>query len=240
MVYHVVRLRSARPLEPNRAASFAATERIHEAVRLMDAKAVQQAWHDRACEYSPGYYAYYGPNQTSEAIKSVLDDAVAHSASILELGCSSGRHLAHLADHGYRDLAGIDINEEARTVMRDEYPDLATMGAFYFDAIEQVIPDFEDNAFDVVFSVETLQHIHHDHEWVFEEVARITDQLLVTAELEDRDPPRQPGTPTVTYLDDDVPLYRRDWATVFTALGFVQTSSRQVSRDRFRTFQPGG
>lgn len=202
----------------------------------MDAYAVQQAWHDRTGAYSPGYYAYYGPNEVSEAIRSVFDRSIDQMAAILELGCSSGRHLAHLYNHGYRNLAGIDINHEARSVMEETYPDLASTGTFYFEAIEEVITEFEDGAFDAVYTVETLQHIHPDHAWVFEEIARITD-LLVTAELEPGETDAANTSAAVSCVDGDVPLYRRDWADAFTELGFEQRTSRQVHRDTLRVFR---
>lgn len=201
----------------------------------MDAEAVQRAWVNRTGAYSPDYYAHYGSNETSHRLREQLDRSVGADASVLELGCSAGRHLAHLYEHGYRDLWGIDINAEAGTVMRQAYPALAEAGTFTFEAIEDVIDTFAARQFDAVFSVETLQHIHHDHEWVFEEVARITDGLLITVEIEDTDDTAP--EPAVKYIDDDFPLYRRDWSSVFTGLGFEQVHSRSVGRDRMRVFR---
>lgn len=201
----------------------------------MDADAVHRAWHDRTGAYSPDYYAHYGPNETSERVRERLDAAVGRDAVVLELGCSAGRHLAHLYDHGYRDLWGVDINGNAGTVMRQAYPALADVGTFAFDAIEDVITGFDDRQFDAVYSVETLQHLHHDHEWVFDEVARVADELLVTVEVEaDGDPPPEPA---VKYVDGDFPLYRRDWGRVFTALGFEEVESLAAGRDTMRVFR---
>jgi SAM-dependent methyltransferase len=200
----------------------------------MDADAVHRAWDDRTGAYSPDYYAHHGPNETSECIRERLDATVGREASVLEIGCSAGRHLAHLYKHGYRDLWGIDINSHAGTVMRQAYPALAQTGTFVFDAIEAVITDFDDRQFDVVYTVETLQHIHHDHEWVFEEVARITDGLLITVEIEvDDDDSTQPA---VKYIDDDFPLYRREWDRIFTAFEFAEAESSSLGRDRLRVF----
>ncbi|MFR9721692.1 class I SAM-dependent methyltransferase, partial [Aeromonas diversa] len=75
---------------------------------------------------------------------------------------------------GYRNLSGIEINAEALTVMEESYPALASCGTFYTDSIENVIPAFENDQFDMVFSVETLQHLHPKSDWVFEELSRIT------------------------------------------------------------------
>lgn len=203
----------------------------------MDADAVLQGWSHRSGEYSPSYYAYYGPNDASESIRAFLDSVVDPDVAILELGCSAGRHLSHLYEHGYDDLYGIDINDDAFDVMKDTYPDLAAAGTFYFDAIENVITEFDDGRFDVVYSVETLQHIHHDNEWIFEEVARITDDVLVTVEIEDDDDRRRSADSTVTYINDGLPLYYRNWLNVFTQLRFVEVDSAVIGRDTFRAFR---
>ncbi|MCU4740459.1 class I SAM-dependent methyltransferase [Halobacteria archaeon AArc-m2/3/4] len=210
----------------------------------MNSTEVLEQWADRSGAYSPDYYAYYGPNETSELIRERLESALEPDASVLELGCSSGRHLAHLHDHGYENLAGIEINDEAFEVMEDAYPELAASGQFYCDAIENVVTEFETGAFDAVFSVETLQHIHADNEWVFEELARITGEFLVTVENEggaddhDHDHGHDEDVDgAVNYVDGDFPLYYRNWSDVFTEYGFVEVGSRSLKRDTFRVFR---
>jgi len=207
----------------------------------VDSHEVRRTWAERTGEYSPEYYAYYGPDETSETIRGILDRHVEQAASILELGCSSGRHLAHLYDHGFENVAGVEVNDAAFEVMAETYPDLAAGGTFYRAAIEDVVDDFEDGQFDAVFSVETLQHLHPDVEWVFAELARIAGDLLVTVENEggdDRDPSPDPE---VNYVDDDVPLYYRDWHRVFTELGFVEVDvgvdAGSSDRDTVRAFR---
>ena len=198
----------------------------------MEANAVLEAWQGRSGAYSPGYYAYYGPDEVSDAVLEALEATVGPEAAVLELGCSAGRHLARLHEAGYRDLTGIEINPAAREVLADAYPDLYADGTFHFEAIEDVLGDVEAGGFDAVFSVETLQHIHPDHDWVFEEVARVTDDTLVTVELE--------GEEGESLVDDAVPLYRRDWGALFTDLGFEAVESRAVKRDVLQVFRAGG
>ena len=205
---------------------------------------IRREWAERSGAYSPAYYAYYGPDDTSEAIRSVLSRFLDRDARVLELGCSSGRHLAHLYEDGFETLAGIELNDDAFDVMAEHYPDLADCGTFYHGAIEDVVDEFDDGRFDAVYSVETLQHLHRDAEWVFEELVRITDDLLITVENEPETDERggadgcqQRTDPDVTYVDDDFPLYYRDWNRVFTERGLVEVDTRPGERDTVRTFR---
>ncbi|MDY6819413.1 MAG: class I SAM-dependent methyltransferase [Halobacteriales archaeon] len=203
----------------------------------MNPDVVLQRWFERSGEYSPRYYAHYGPDDTSKSIRQTLTATLGGEAAILELGCSSGRHLAHLFDHGYRDLHGIDINTDAFAVMEETYPELAEVGSFYCDAIENVLAEFDDGQFDAVYSVETLQHIHEDNAWVFEEVARVTDDVLITAEIEGPQETDPATEESVNYVDDDVPLYYRNWRTVFTEYGLTQTDRQCIGRETIRVFR---
>ena len=203
----------------------------------MDSDEVLEDWAERSGEYSPEYYAYYGPDETSELIRERLDSVVGPDAAVLELGCSSGRHLAHLHEHGYEDLNGVEINEEAFDVMDESYPDLAAAGTFHHAAIEDVVGEFDDDRFDAVFSVETLQHIHPDNGWVFAELARITSELLVTVENEGESDRSENGT-NVNYVNEEFPLYYRDWSRIFVGLGFVEIDAVSLDRDTLRAFEP--
>jgi SAM-dependent methyltransferase len=206
----------------------------------VDSDEVRRQWAERSGEYSPEYYAYYGPDERSEAVRELLERHVARDAAVLELGCSSGRHLAHLRDHGFTDLTGIEINGEAFDVMAEAYPDLAAEGTFHHDTIEAVLPGFADDRFDAVFSVETLQHIHPDAEWVFDDLERITADLLVTVENEGEGDPTDPATDDVNYVHDEFPLYYRDWERVFTTRGFEAVATRARDRDTVRAFRIDG
>jgi SAM-dependent methyltransferase len=208
----------------------------------VDSHDVRNGWAERSGEYSPAYYAHYGPDDRSELVRDALDSRLDADAAVLELGCSSGRHLAHLADHGFGNLTGVDINDEAFDVMAEQYPALATEGTFHCGPIEDVVVGFDDGQFDAVFSVETLQHLHPDVEWVFEEVARITDSVLVTVENEGDEPADGSGTsaPRVNYVREDLPLYYRNWNRVFTDLGFATVDTVRGDRDVARVFRAPG
>ncbi len=203
----------------------------------MNPEDVRQDWAERTGKFSPEYYAGLGPNEVSETIARVLGHYATEDARILEVGCGSGRHLEFLLDNGFRNLTGIDINDESFEVMDEYYPNLAETGAFRTGAIEDVLPEYDDNAFDVVYSVEILQHIHPDDEWVFGELVRVTDDLLITAENEGNSPNRGRGDATVSYVDEEFPLYHRDWKQVFTDLGLAQLLNEPTSRDTIRVFR---
>ncbi|MFB6121898.1 MAG: class I SAM-dependent methyltransferase [Haloferacaceae archaeon] len=202
----------------------------------MDSNEVRRQWAERSGEYSPEYYAYYGPDERSETILHHLDRFVDRGARVLELGCSSGRHLAHLFDNGFENLVGVELNGDAFDVMAETYPELYATGTFHHDAIENVVREFEDDAFDAVYSVETLQHLHPDVAWVFDDLARVTADLLVTVENEGDGDPRA-SDPEVNYVREDVPLYYRDWSRIFTDRGFVEVDAVDDGRDTARVFR---
>jgi SAM-dependent methyltransferase len=203
----------------------------------MEPDDVRRDWAQRSGKYSPEYYAEIGPNEVSETLVNVFDHYVRDDAAILEVGCGSGRHLEHLRAHGYSNLTGIDINEESFDVMADQYPRLAKTGTFRTGAIEDHVGDFDDGAFDVVYSVETLQHVHPDDEWVFEELSRITADLLITAENEGNSPERGRDDTAVSYVDDEFPLYHRNWKRVFSDIGLAQLIREPTERDTIRVFR---
>jgi len=197
----------------------------------VDSHEVRQEWADRSGEFSPTYYAHYGPDETSELVHSLLEESVGRDASVLEVGCGCGRHLAALADAGFTDIAGVDVNADALDVLAETYEELAATGTFHGASLESYLPGVADDAFDAVFSVETLQHIHPEAEWVFEELARVTADCLVTVENESG------PAGTVNEVTETLPLYYRDWERVFTDLGFVAVESTEGKRDTVRVFR---
>jgi hypothetical protein len=66
---------------------------------------------------------------------------------------------------------------------------------------------------------------------VFAELARITDDLLVTVENEGED------GEGVNHVSDDVVLHYRDWNAVFTDCGLVEVASQEGERDTLRAFR---
>ncbi|AQL41222.1 SAM-dependent methyltransferase [Halorientalis sp. IM1011] len=203
----------------------------------MDPEDVRQDWAERSEKYSPTYYAEIGPNEVSETLGDVLAHYCSDDARILEVGCGCGRHLEHLRRTGFENLTGVDINDDAFDVMADHYPRLAEKGTFHTGALEDLLPEFDDGAFDAIYTVETLQHVHPDDVWVFDEFQRLTTDLLVTAENEGNSPNRGRGETDVSYVDDEFPLYHRDWKSVFSERGFAQLIREPTERDTIRVFR---
>ncbi|GAB3416474.1 hypothetical protein GCM10027435_13850 [Haloparvum alkalitolerans] len=203
----------------------------------MDPNDVRRDWAERTGDYSPAYYADEGATETSEWLRSILDFYADEDAAILEVGCSSGRHLEHLRRAGFENLTGIDINPDAFDVMAEHYPDLRETGTFHAGAIEDLLPEFADGRFDAVYSVETLQHVHPEDTWVFEEVVRVADDLLCTVENEGNGATRGRGEEDVSYVEGEFPLYHRDWKAVFSELGAVQLVAEPSERDTHRAFR---
>jgi 2-polyprenyl-3-methyl-5-hydroxy-6-metoxy-1,4-benzoquinol methylase len=197
----------------------------------VDSNDVREEWADRSGEYSPTYYAHYGPDETSALVRSKILEHAGRDARVLEVGCGVGRHLAPLAEAGFSELAGVDVNADALDVLREKYPELAAVGEFHADTIEEYVQEVETDAFDAVFSVETLQHIHPDATWVFEELARISRDLVVTVENESGE------YGSVNHVDDQLPLYYRDWRAVFTELGLSEVETMERKRDTVRVFR---
>lgn len=203
----------------------------------MNSDDLRSQWADRTGEYSPEYYAYYGPNETSELLSETFAARLDDDARILELGCSAGRHLACLHETGFRNLYGVEINDDAREVMSEHYPDLAADATVRYEAIQDALQAFEDDAFDAIYSVETLQHIPPEDEWVYDEIARVAGTLLVTVETEEPSPGAEPDRPGVNLVNDEFPLYYRDWDAVFAERGFETVEVTERERDVVRVLR---
>ena len=213
--------------------------RPHPYPNPVDPEDVREGWADRSGEFSPTYYAHRGPNEASESIRDLLEHFLSTDARVLEIGCSSGRHLAHLHDGGFRNLHGVELNAEALDVMAEEYPALDEDGTFHLGDAGSILPAFDDDAFDAVYTVETLQHIHPDEaEAVFDEVARVTGDLLITVENESARGAGAREDAEVSYVNDEFPLYHRNWKDVFTRRGFAQLlEEASKRRDTLRAFR---
>jgi len=127
---------------------------------------------------------YLEGKEKSEFLLRLLEKHADRQSKILEVGCNVGRNLNELFLAGFRNLEGIEISETAVELLRHSYPEMGRSTRIHNIAVEDVVKEFEDGQFDVVFTMAVLEHIHKDSEWVFAEMARITKSLLVTIEDE--------------------------------------------------------
>lgn len=146
---------------------------------------VHSYWLTRNSKGSNAYTDYFKNEESSQflvdLIKKYSDEK---EIKILEVGCNVGRNLNVLFKNGYKNLNGIEINPNAIDAMRKHYSDMTKTVKIFNNKIEDVIKGFTDNEFDVVFSMAVLMHIHHDSEWVFDHLFRITKHYMITIEDE--------------------------------------------------------
>lgn len=121
---------------------------------------------------------YLNGEDRSRFLLGVLEHHTDPSASVLEIGCNVGRNLNQLCLAGYSNLTGIEISEQAVALLKTSYPKMAREAVLHVAPVENIIAEFDDNEFDVVFTMAVLEHIHTDSEWAFAEMARITGTLL--------------------------------------------------------------
>ena len=126
---------------------------------------------------------------------------------ILELGCNAGRNLNFLYQAGYRRLSAIEINPQAVALLRETYPELAACAEIHVAPIEDVIRNFADGAFDIIFSLAVLVHVHYDSDWIFPEIARAAGKYVITIEDEANQTQRH---------------FARNYREVFEGLGLRQ------------------
>lgn len=107
--------------------------------------------------------------------------------SILELGCSCCRNLNYLYQHGFKNLSGIDINQDAIDYASIFYTEMMKqvydIPKIYCAPVEDRLKEFDNNEFDVVFTFATLQHIHINMlNYVCQEMQRIAKLYICIVE----------------------------------------------------------
>jgi len=141
-------------------------------------------------------------------------------SKILEIGCNTGRNLAFLYHAGFRYLSAIEISEDAVENLRKTYRELKRVEVTV-SPIEDIIKEIPDDAFDVVFTMAVLEHVHWDSDWIFAEIARI-GRKVITIEDEGRSSSRH---------------FQRNYQTVFENLGLHQVDYLDHVPDLPSTFR---
>lgn len=182
-------------------------------MEILSRDELYQYWRNPPARNKPETYLIdKNPKWEKQLVQKYADT----SASILEIGCNVGRNLNRLFQCGYRNLAGVEINAEAIALMQRMYPEMAKSIKIWVAPIEQIISDFRDGSFDLVFTRATLEHIHPDSEFIFAEIMRIVKRFLILTEGE-----------------DSFQVYKyfgRSYQPIFEELGMVQIYEEHLTK----------
>jgi SAM-dependent methyltransferase len=160
---------------------------------------------------APERYASVDPRR-SKLLVSLVRRFSAPDSRVLEIGCNVGRNLEHLRRAGYTSsLSGVEISDAAVEVMGQRFPELAATATIHVGAVEDLLPSFPDDAFDVACTLAVLEHIHTDSEWIFEHIVRIAP-VVVTIEDESERSARH---------------FPRDYRRVFEDLGMKEVHAQR-------------
>lgn len=167
----------------------------------------QHAYWKAPCKRNtPDLYLLPSAEPRSVFLLELFEAFVPTNARILEVGCNAGRNLAALHRAGYENLAGLDINPDALALLGERFPELSDVPLFPGPA-GQVLSAFADGAFDVVYTMAVLEHIHPtEAEGVFRDMVRIARRIVT---IEDEATSSRRRCP-------------RNYAQVFGALGMTE------------------
>lgn len=127
---------------------------------------------------------YLEGKERSELLLGIIKRYTTPDSKILEIGCNVGRNLNHLSQAGFKNLEAIEISENAIQLLKKSHPEMASHTKIHNTSIEDIIKEFGDNEFDIVFTMAVLEHIHKDSEWIFSDMVRITKDCLIVVEDE--------------------------------------------------------
>ena len=127
---------------------------------------------------------YLVEGERSKFLVNLVKKYAEPQSRILEIGCNVGRNLNYLFFAGFKQLAGIEINEEAVKLLRQAYPEMARHAKIINESAEEALRKLQDDAFDITFTMAVLEHIHPESEFIFPEMVRITRGFLITIEDE--------------------------------------------------------
>lgn len=106
---------------------------------------------------------YLGLENVTRLIVETVTRYAKPSWSILELGCGTGRNLAGLYRAGFKKLSGVEINETAVALGRENFPELEHV-KIEIAAIEEVFESLP--RYDLIFTSGVLMHLPYDLEWI--------------------------------------------------------------------------
>jgi len=132
-------------------------------------------WQSRTLGDEHGPEKYLQEDNSTYVLFEDLLEVVGKDTSFLEIGCNAGRNLNFLYNFGYRNLAGIEINElSINKTMKERFPDLYNTGRFYIGNAAREIKKIPSKSYDVTFSIAVLEHIPPEDKSLYFDMARVT------------------------------------------------------------------
>jgi pseudaminic acid biosynthesis-associated methylase len=125
--------------------------------------------------------------------------------NVLEVGCTQGDNLVHLARHVPADrMWGVDINAVVLDHLRGHVP-----GTHPVLGVARDLP-FPDDSFDLVITVGLLIHVPDDSlERVLGELVRVSKRWILSGEYHADEPTE------ITYRGHEHILFKRDYGALF-------------------------
>jgi methionine biosynthesis protein MetW len=96
----------------------------------------------------------------------LIAELVPKGSRVLDLGCGNGEFLAYLRDHRQCSGYGIEINDANVLACTTRGVNVVQLN------LEEGLALFEDQSFDVVLQIDTMQHLRHT-EKMLRETARV-------------------------------------------------------------------
>ena len=169
----------------------------------------------------PRYYADQDLLVISHSLATMLERVAAEKEwSILEVGCNCGRNINHLADKGYKNVTGVEINPESAEYAWDVFPNIAS-NITVSDA-QSFLAMCWPNRFDIVYTQSVLMHVPTEDEYLFGQMSRVASRFLLICEVEKK------------YGSLLRHKYARNYQEVFEPLGWKQID---LASDGIRTLR---
>ena len=138
--------------------------------------------------------------------------------SLFEVGTNAGPNLELLRQEGYEQLAGAEINPSAIAEMKRAFPQLTELADVHLGDAAEVLGGMPASAYDVVFSMAVLVHVHPANNQVMAEMVRVARRYVCVVEAEDV---------TCGYL------FARNYARVFERLGCTEVRTAPILAESF-------
>lgn len=148
-------------------------------------------------------------------IDHVAERATSRTSALLDIGCNCGRHLAALADMGFVNLSGVDINPTALAVMSEWFPQLKGKVNIRNELMQTYLLSQPNRAFDTVFTRGATVELVHPSFPLVRELCRVA------------------AAHVILMIQENAHSYPRLWSLEFLRHGFaLEKLVRPVQREQ--------